>query len=306
MIDSPVIEVLMQIPSEFVEKYLNGDVIRKGAVLVYSDTGKIAAHLKDVGTLDLSKILNDINISMGAANSTAKAATLTSKVALGISAGTIIAVGVGVYAINKGMNGIKYQLGKAEKELSELKKTIDDINDGIESQNDGDFTSALKNLETAIEEKAAERIPGYRDLFIKIAERSFSRCKIIIEKGKAPRLLETLKKYLVMYYASMQCAIRCSILINQNQTAKKYVDESTKQLVELMKKYKNYFTSCSGVVLSDCPLQIVAELPVLMKSMNLMCKCFEYNNSIVHQLEKEKRPAEIEEKSNIINNLKKI
>lgn len=301
MVDIPVIEVLMQIPKEFVVKFINGEVYRQGSLLYYADSGKIAAHLKDAGTLDLTGILNEINGIAEAANSTAKAAALTSKVALGISAGTIIAVAIGVYALNKGMNGIKYQLSKAEKELSELKKAIDDIDDGIESQNDGDFTSALKNLQTAFEESATERIPGYRDVFIMIAERSLSRCKKIIEKGKATRLLETLKKYLVMYYVSMQCAIRCSISINQNQTAKKYVEDSLKQLAELMQSYKDYFKNCSGVVLSDCPLQIVAELPVLVKSVDLMCKCIEFNNSIISQLEGEQQPLEIERNQNVIN-----
>ena len=286
MINNGVFEILMHIPEEYKADFFSGNLYRIGTNLHDAKTGRIVAHLTEIGEpLDITgKIAKGIENATIAANNAAKTATLATQVTIGIGVGVILAVGVGIYLTNKSIDSIKVQMNKAQKELAELKMTIDDINDGIESQNDGFFTATLKNMETALEEKAIDRIPGYRDSFIEIAERSLSRCRQIIEKGKAPRLLETLKKYILMYYISMQSSIRCSLFINQFSTAEKYVNESCKQLKDLQKKYINYFKNSSSNVFFECPVETIAEIPTIKESLNLMTAILSDNISIIKQL----------------------
>ncbi|WP_295359676.1 hypothetical protein [uncultured Succiniclasticum sp.] len=312
MINNISDKMLMRIPDIFRELYQDGRVIRKGAILKATEDleivkdgiktlykkGAIVGHIEDITEdLKVSEVTAAIDKAAEAADKAASAANLATTASVGIGVGVVLAVGVGVYLINKSIKCINAQIDKSTKELYQIKVGIDDLKDILDSQIDAKFTSQLKLLKTAIEEKNISRIYEYRDNFVEIADFSMKQCQKIIEKGNVVRLLETFKKYILMYYVSMQSVIRCSLFINQFTTAKNYTEDSCKQLEDLLKKYSEFLLNSSGNVFFDCPVESLVELPTIKPSLRLMSLVLKDNISIIKQLEPELQTLQSTENS---------
>ena len=94
MINNGVFEILMHIPEEYKADFFSGNLYRIGTNLHDAKTGRIVAHLTEIGEpLDITgKIAKGIENATIAANNAAKTATLATQVTIGIgvSCGTVV------------------------------------------------------------------------------------------------------------------------------------------------------------------------------------------------------------------------